>query len=55
MAFTLGLFDKIPPESIPIWLEDLAARAKETSLTLEASDEEWAQTVTRWLKEHRSP
>jgi F-type H+-transporting ATPase subunit alpha len=54
-AFTLGLFDKIPPESIPIRLEDLAARAKETSLTLEASDEEWAQTVTRWLKEHRSP
>jgi len=54
-AFNLGLFDKIPPESIPVLLEDLAARAKETSLTLEASDEEWAQTVTRWLKERRSP
>jgi F-type H+/Na+-transporting ATPase subunit alpha len=54
-AFNLGLFDKIPPESIPLLLDDLAARVKETSLTLEASDEEWAQTVTRWLKEHRSP
>jgi F-type H+/Na+-transporting ATPase subunit alpha len=54
-AFNLGLFDNIPPESIPMLLEDLAPRAKETSLTLEASDEEWAQTVTRWLKEHRSP
>ncbi len=54
-AFTLGLFDKVPPASISTILEDLAARVKETSLTLEASDEEWAQTVTRWLKEHRSP
>ncbi|MET0516573.1 MAG: F0F1 ATP synthase subunit alpha [Nitrospiraceae bacterium] len=54
-AFNLGLFDKIPQESIPVLLEDLAARAKETTLTLEASDDEWAQTVTRWLKEHRSP
>ena len=54
-AFNLGLFDKIPPASIPTVLEDLAVRVKESALTLEASEEEWTQAVSRWLGEHRSP
>jgi F-type H+-transporting ATPase subunit alpha len=53
-AFNLGLFDKVPPASIPALLEDLAARVKESGLTLEASEEEWTQAVGQWLREHRS-
>jgi F-type H+-transporting ATPase subunit alpha len=54
-GFNHGLFDKIPPESIPALLKDLAERVKESALTLEASEEEWTQAVGHWLREHRSP
>jgi F-type H+/Na+-transporting ATPase subunit alpha len=53
-GFNHGLFDKVPPESIPVLLEDLAERVKESALTLEASEEEWTQAVGHWLMEHRS-
>ncbi len=53
-GFNHGQFDKVPPESIPALLEDLAARVKESGLTLEASEEEWTQAVGQWLREHRS-
>jgi F-type H+-transporting ATPase subunit alpha len=53
-AFNHGLFDKIPPESIPALLEDLAARVKESALTLETSEEEWTGAVGHWLGESRS-
>jgi F-type H+-transporting ATPase subunit alpha len=54
-GFNLGLFDKVPPESIPALLEDLAKRVQESALTLEASEEEWTEAVGHWLREHRSP
>lgn len=53
-GFNHGQFDKVPPASIPALLEDLAARVKESGLTLEASEEEWTQAVAQWLREHRS-
>ena len=53
-GFNHGQFDKVPPASIPVLLEDLAARVKESGLTLEASEEEWTQAVGQWVREHRS-
>jgi F-type H+-transporting ATPase subunit alpha len=53
-GFNDGLFDKVPPASIPALLEDLASRMKESGLTLEAGEEEWTQAVGQWLREHRS-
>ncbi len=53
-GFNHGQFDKVPPASIPVLLEDLAARVKESGLTLEASEEEWTQGVGQWLREHQS-
>jgi len=53
-GFTYGLFDKVPPESIPAVLEYLAARVRECALTLETSEEEWTDAVGHWLRESRS-
>jgi F-type H+-transporting ATPase subunit alpha len=53
-GFNDGLFDKVPPASIPALLDDLASRVKESGLTLEAGEEEWTQAVGQWLREHRS-
>ncbi len=52
-GFNHGQFDKVPPESIPSLLEHLAARVKESGLTLEDGEEEWTQAVGQWLREHR--
>ncbi len=54
-GFNQGLFDKVPPESIPALLEDLAKRVRESALTLEASEEEWTEAVGHWLRKDRSP
>jgi F-type H+-transporting ATPase subunit alpha len=53
-GFNHGQFDKVLPESIPALLEHLAARVKESGLTLEDGEEEWTQAVGQWLREHRS-
>ena len=53
-GFNQGQFDKVLPESIPALLEHLAARVKESGLTLEDGEEEWTQAVGQWLREHRS-
>jgi F-type H+-transporting ATPase subunit alpha len=53
-GFNHGQFDKVLPESIPALLEHLAARVKESGLTLEDGEEEWMQAVGQWLREHGS-
>jgi F-type H+-transporting ATPase subunit alpha len=53
-AFNHGLFDKVPPESIPALLEDLAERVKERAFTLDTSEEEWTGAVGHWLGEPQS-
>ena len=53
-AFNHGLFDKVPPASIPALLEDLAERVKACAFTLETSEEEWTGAVGQWLGEPRS-
>ena len=53
-GFHHGLFDTVPPESIPAVLEQLAARVQESALTLEAGEEEWRDAVGHWLRESRS-
>jgi F-type H+-transporting ATPase subunit alpha len=54
IGFNHGLFDKVPPESIPALLESLAARVRESAFTLETGEEEWADAVGYWLREPRS-
>ncbi len=54
-AFNQGLFDKVLPASIPALLDHLATRVKDSDLTLESRDEEWAEAVTQWIGEYRSP
>jgi F-type H+-transporting ATPase subunit alpha len=55
MAFNQGLFDKVSPASIPALLDHLATRVKDSDLTLESRDEEWADAVGHWMREYRSP
>jgi len=51
-GFQHGLFDKVPLASIPALLGSLAARVKESDLTLESREEEWTETVSHWLDQH---
>jgi F-type H+-transporting ATPase subunit alpha len=53
-GFNHGFFDKVPPQSISALLEHLAARVKESALTLETTEEEWTEAVGHWMKEPRS-
>ncbi len=50
-GFNEGLFDKVQIDQIPALLDQLAIHIKDSSLTLEASHEQWAQIVSMWLKE----
>jgi F-type H+-transporting ATPase subunit alpha len=49
-AFTTGLFDEVPPASIPAFLDHLAACVKGGEVTLDNRDEEWTEAVARWIK-----
>jgi F-type H+-transporting ATPase subunit alpha len=54
-GFQHGLFDTVPVALIPDLLEHLVKRVEESDLTLESRDEEWTETVGRWVKEHKPP
>jgi F-type H+-transporting ATPase subunit alpha len=54
-GFQHGLFDTVPVALIPALLEYLVTRVEESDLTLESRDEEWTETVGRWVKEHKPP
>ena len=54
-AFNQGLFDNVSPASIPALLDHVATRVKDSDLTLESRDEEWADAVGHWMREYRSP
>jgi F-type H+-transporting ATPase subunit alpha len=53
-AFNQSLFDKVLPASIHALLDHLATRVRDSALTLESRDEEWANAVGHWMREHRS-
>ena len=50
-GFNRGLFDDVPPEKIGPVLERIASRLSMSRLSLDQRDEQWAETVTSWLKE----
>ena len=50
-GFNRGLFDDVPPEKIGSALERIASRLSMSRLSLDQRDEQWAETVTSWLKE----
>jgi F-type H+-transporting ATPase subunit alpha len=54
-GFQLGLFDKVPLASISAVLGSLAARVKESDLTLESREEEWIEAVSHWLDQRMAP
>jgi F-type H+-transporting ATPase subunit alpha len=50
-GFNRGLFDDIPPEKIGPMVSHIASRLSTSRLTLDQRDEQWAETVTSWIKE----
>jgi F-type H+/Na+-transporting ATPase subunit alpha len=51
MGYNRGLFDEALPENIAQLLQQIATKLSASQLTLDNRDEQWAGTVTSWLKE----
>ena len=51
IGFNRGLFDDTPPGHIGQWLQRIATKLSDSSLTLDQRDDQWIEAVTSWLKE----
>jgi F-type H+-transporting ATPase subunit alpha len=51
IAYDLGLFDKVPKDTLPGMMEGLAAKVSASGLTLDDGEERWRQSVTTWCEE----
>ncbi|MGA6828898.1 F0F1 ATP synthase subunit alpha [Nitrospira sp. NS4] len=51
IGFNRGLFDDTPPGHIGQWLQRIATKLSDSSLTLDNRDDQWIEAVTSWLKE----
>lgn len=54
-AFNHGLFDDVSPEEVGPLLDRITQNLRTSPMTLDLRDEQWAEAVTRWLRETPPP